>query len=51
MNAAGVALAGLIDEIEETARLLTRGWQLETGARPLTADRQQVHDLGMTGCR
>jgi hypothetical protein len=44
----GGAVADLVDEIEEVAQLVTRGWQLETGAAALTAEQQQVHDLGMT---
>jgi hypothetical protein len=42
------ALARLVDEIEETAQLVTLDWQLETGATPLTVEQQQAHDLGMT---
>jgi hypothetical protein len=45
---AAFALRALVDEIEEAAQLVTRGWQVETGAPPLTAPQQQVHDLGMT---
>jgi hypothetical protein len=42
------AVARLIDEIEETAQLVTRGWQLETGAPPLRAEHERAHDLGVS---
>ena len=45
-----VVLAGLVDEIEESAQLCQRGWLIETGGDPDTvgAEEQNLIDLGIS---